>query len=105
MAIKGYKTRIIVVGTDPKVLDDFMRQVREIAEKTGAKYSGPVYLPTRRIVVPTRRSPCGQGSETWDKFELRIHKRLIDVEQNETTMKHLVKLRVPDDVFIEVRLT
>jgi len=103
--IKGYKTRIIVMGTDHKVLDEFMMKVREIAEKTGAKYSGPVYLPTRRLVVPTRRSPCGQGSETWDKFELRIHKRLIDVEQNENTMKHLIRLRVPDDVFIEVRLT
>ncbi len=103
--IKGYKTRIIVMGTDHKVLDEFMLKVREIAEKTGAKYSGPVYLPTRRLVVPTRRSPCGQGSETWDKFELRIHKRLIDVEQNENTMKHLIRLRVPDDVFIEVRLT
>lgn len=93
------------MGTDHKVLDEFMLKVREIAEKTGAKYSGPVYLPTRRLVVPTRRSPCGQGSETWDKFELRIHKRLIDVEQNENTMKHLIRLRVPDDVFIEVRLT
>ena len=103
--IKGYKTRIIVMGTDHKVLDEFMMKVKEIAERTGAKYSGPVYLPTRRLVVPTRRSPCGQGSETWDKFELRIHKRLIDVEQNENTMKHLIRLRVPDDVFIEVRLT
>lgn len=103
--IKGYKTRIIVMGTDYKVLDEFMMKVKEIAEKTGAKYSGPVYLPTRRLVVPTRKSPCGQGSETWDKFELRIHKRLIDVEQNENTMKHLIRLRVPDDVFIEVRLT
>lgn len=61
--IKGYKTRIIVMGTDHRVLDEFMLKVREIAEKTGAKYSGPVYLPTRRLVVPTRRSPCGQGSE------------------------------------------
>ena len=103
--IKGYKTRIIVMGTDHKVLDEFMQKVREIAEKTGAKYSGPVYLPTRRLVVPTRRSPCGQGSETWDKFELRIHKRLIDVEQNDNTMKHLIRLKVPDDVYIEVRLT
>lgn len=103
--IKGYKTRIIVMGTDHKVLDEFMMHVKEIAERTGAKYSGPVYLPTRRLVIPTRKSPCGQGSETWDKFELRIHKRLIDVEQNEVTMKHLIRLKVPDEVFIEVRLT
>jgi len=103
--IRGTKTRIIVYGTDHKALDSFMNEVRTIAEKTGAKYSGPVYLPTKRVVVPTRKSPCGQGSETWDKFELRIHKRLIDIEQNENTMRHLIRLRVPDNVFIEVRLT
>jgi len=103
--VKGYRTRIVVVGTDHKVLDDFISQIKEIAEKTGTKYSGPVYLPTRRIVIPTRRSPCGQGSETWDKFELRIHKRLIDIEQNERAMRHLVRLKVPENIFIEVRLT
>ncbi len=103
--IRGAKTRIIVYGVNHESLDKFVNEIRSIAEKTGAKYSGPVYLPTRRVVVPTRKSPCGQGSETWDKFELRIHKRLIDIEQNDNTMKHLIKLRVPEDVFIEVRLT
>ena len=103
--VRGVKTRIIVVGTDHKALDNFIAEIREIAEKTGTKYSGPVYLPTRRIVIPTRRSPCGQGSETWDKFELRIHKRLIDLEQNDRAMKHLIRLKVPENVFIEVRLT
>ncbi len=99
------RTRIILVSTDHKVLDEFAKQIKEIAEKTGARYSGPVPLPTKRVVIPTRRSPCGQGSETWDKFELRIHKRLIDIEQNERTMRHLIKLKVPEEVFIEVRLT
>ncbi len=99
------RTRIILLGTNHKSLDKFVEEIRKIAEKTGARYSGPVYLPTRRIVIPTRRSPCGQGSETWDKFELRIHKRLIDIEQNERAMKHLIRLPVPEDVYIEVRLT
>lgn len=98
------KTRIILVSTDHKVLDEFVNEIKKVVESTGAKYSGPVYLPTKRIVIPTRRSPCGQGSETWDKYELRLHKRLIDIEQNERTMRHLIRLRVPEDVFIEVRI-
>lgn len=98
------RTRIILVSTNHKVLDEFVNQIKEIVESTGAKYSGPVYLPTKRVVIPTRRSPCGQGSETWDKFELRLHKRLIDIEQNERTMRHLIRLRVPEEVFIEVRI-
>ena len=101
---KELRTRIILVGTDHKVLDDFLQQIKDVVKRTGAKYSGPVYLPTRKIVIPTRRSPCGEGSETWDKFEMRLHKRLIDIEQNEKTMRHLIRLRVPEEVFIEVRL-
>ena len=101
---RDLRTRIILVSTDHKVLDEFTNQIKEIVERTGSKYSGPVYLPTRRVVIPTRRSPCGEGSETWDKFEMRIHKRLIDIEQNERTMRHLIRLRVPEEVFIEVRL-
>ncbi|MEM0057079.1 MAG: 30S ribosomal protein S10 [Candidatus Geothermarchaeota archaeon] len=98
------KTRIILVSTNHKVLDEFTKQIKEIAEKTGSKYTGPVYLPTKRVVIPTRRSPCGEGTHTWDKFEMRIHKRLIEIEQNERTMRHLIRLVVPEDVFIEVRL-
>lgn len=97
-------TRITLTSTNPRSLDKICEELKRIAEKTGVKYSGPVYLPTRRIVVPTRRSPCGQGSETWDKFELRIHRRLFDLEPNERAMKYIIRLSVPDDVYIEVKV-
>jgi len=86
-------------------LDGVCGELKEIAEKTGAKYSGPVYMPTKKIVVPTRRSPCGQGTATWDKYEMRIHRRLFDIDSNERAMKYIVRLAIPDDVFIELRMT
>jgi small subunit ribosomal protein S10 len=39
-----------------------------------------VPLPTRRIIIPTKKAPDGEGTITWDKWELRVHKRLIDME-------------------------
>lgn len=39
---------------------------------------GPVPLPTRRLRITTRKTPCGEGSKTWDRFQMRIHKRIID---------------------------
>ncbi len=99
------KARITLTGTDPKTLDGVCGELKEIAEKTGAKYSGPVYMPTKKIVVPTRRSPCGQGTATWDKYEMRIHRRLFDIDSNERAMKYIVRLSIPDDVFIELRIT
>lgn len=97
-------TRITLTGTNPKSLDKICEELKKIAEKTGVKYSGPVYLPTRRIVIPTRRSPCGEGTNTWDKFELRIHRRLFDLEPNERAMKYIIRLPIPDDVYIEVKV-
>jgi len=40
---------------------------------------GPVRLPTRTLRITTRKTPCGEGSKTWDRFEMRIHKRIIDL--------------------------
>jgi small subunit ribosomal protein S10 len=54
--------------------------------------------------VPTRKSPCGEGTHTWDKWEMRIHKRLIDVDPNERFLKRLMRIKTPDDVFIEIEL-
>ncbi|MFQ5951358.1 MAG: 30S ribosomal protein S10 [Candidatus Geothermarchaeales archaeon] len=99
------RTRITLTGTEPKSLDGVCDELSEIAKKTGAKYSGPVYMPTKKVVVPTRRSPCGQGTATWDKYEMRLHRRLFDIDSNERAMKYIVRLAIPDDVFIELRVT
>jgi ribosomal protein uS10 len=98
------KTRITLTGINIKSLDNICNELKEIAQKTGVKYSGPVYLPTKRAVIPTRRSPCGQGSKTWDKLEMRIFRRLFEIEPNERAMKYIIRLPIPDDVFIEVRV-
>lgn len=98
------KARIRLTSTDPHKLDEICAELKKIAEKTGVKVSGPIPLPTRRLVVPVRRTPCGQGSNTWDKWEMRIHKRLIDIDASERTMKRIMRIRVPEDVYIEIEL-
>jgi ribosomal protein uS10 len=51
------------------------------AEDKGLKgrVSGPVRLPTKVLRITTRKTPCGEGSKSWDRFEMRIHKRIIDL--------------------------
>jgi small subunit ribosomal protein S10 len=49
-------------------------------------------------------SPCGEGTKTWDHYEMRIHKRLIDIDADERTMRQVMRIRVPDDVYIEIEL-
>ena len=98
------KARIRLSSTDPTKLDGVCEQIAAIAERTGVKISGPIPLPTRRIVIPTKKAPDGEGTTTWDKWELRIHKRLIDMEADERAMRQIMRVQVPEDVTIEIEL-
>ena len=98
------KARIKLSGSDHKKLEDVCNQVKEIAKKTGVAMSGPIPLPTRRLRVPVRKSPSGDGTATWEHWEMRIHKRLIDIEADERTMRQIMRVRVPDGVNIEIEL-
>jgi len=98
------KARIRLTSTDYKKLEEVCAQLKVIAEKTGVKMVGPIPLPTKRLVVPVMRSPCGEGTKTWDKWELRIHKRLIDIDAEERVMRRIMRIRIPDDVYISIEL-
>ncbi len=98
------KARIRLSSTDPKKLDEVCKQLVGIAERVGIKLSGPIPLPTRRIVVPTRKSPDGEGTATWDRWELRVHKRLIDMPADERAMRQIMRIQVPEEVTIEIEL-
>ncbi len=99
------KARIRLSGTSPATLDGVCNQVKNIALKTGVNMSGPVPLPTKRLVVPCRKSPDGEGTATWDKWEMRIHKRLIDLDADERALRQLMRIQVPKDISIEIVLT
>jgi len=98
------KARIRLTSIDHKKLDEVCREIKEISEKVGVKVSGPIPLPTRKIHCPTRKTPCGEGTATWDRFELRVHKRLIEVEANERLMRRIMRVRSHDDVYVEINL-
>jgi small subunit ribosomal protein S10 len=98
------KARIKLSGIDHHRLEDVCAQVKEIASKTGVDISGPIPLPTKRLKVPVRKSPSGDGTETWDRWEMRVHKRLIDIPADERTMRQIMRVRVPDGVNIEIEL-
>ena len=98
------KARIRLTSTDYKKLEDVCQELKAIAEKTGVKMTGPFPLPTRRLRVPVRKSPCGEGTATWDRWELRIHKRLIDVDSEERVMRRIMRIRVPEEVHVTIEL-
>lgn len=99
------KARIMLVGRDVKELENVAKQIVDITEKTGANYSGPIPLPTKKLKITTRKSPDGEGTETWERWEMRIHKRVIDVDADERSLRQIMRVQVPDGVYIEIELT
>ena len=65
---------------------------------------GPIPLPTKRLLVTVRKAPSGQGSHTFDHWEMRIHKRIIDLDADERAMRQLMRIRVPNDVRVEIEI-
>ena len=97
--------RIKLTSTNLLNLEQVCKEIGEITEKTGIKIKGPIPLPTKKLKVVTRKAPSGQGTHTYDRWEMRVHRRLIDLGADDRTMRQLMRLRVPEDVFIEVNLS
>lgn len=66
--------------------------------------SGPVRLPTKVLRITTRKTPCGEGSKTWDRYQMRIHKRLIDLKSNSDTVKQVTSISIDPGVDVEVTI-
>ncbi len=98
------RVRIRLWSTNVDHLNEVVKQLVEIAKKAGVEVRGPVPLPTKRLVVPVLVPPHGEGTKVYEKWEMRIHKRLIDITADERVMKQIMRVKVPDDVYIELEL-
>ena len=98
------KARIRLSSIDWKKLDDICDQIKEIAHKTGVNLVGPIPLPTKRLKVPTRKTPCGSGRESYDIWEMRIHKRIVDLGVDERALHLIMRIPIPKDVNVEIEV-
>jgi small subunit ribosomal protein S20e len=74
------------------------------AKKQELKVKGPVRLPTKVLTVTTRKSPCGEGTNTWDRFEMRIHKRIIDLNSTSEVVRNITSINIEPGVEVEVTI-
>lgn len=103
--------RIKLSGKDPMTLDKVCLEIKDISEKLGVAVSGPIPLPTKKLRVPVMKTPCGDGMHrgggggNWSTWEMRIHKRILDVGANERVLRQITRIQIPTDVNIEIELT
>ena len=98
------KARIRLWSTNVNNLNYVVNQIQGIVDKTGVSMRGPIPLPTRRMEVPVMRLPHGEGRKKWEKWEMSLHKRIIDISADERVMRQLMRVKVPEDVYIEIQL-
>ena len=61
-------------------------------------------LPTKTLRVTTRKAPCGEGTNTWDMFEMRIHKRVIDLYAQSDVVRQITSIQIEPGVEVEVTI-
>ena len=100
--------RIKLSGKNPEELDGICLEIKDIAKKFGIDYKGHVPLPTKILKVTTLKTPCGDGTghgnATFDKWEMRIHKRLVDVQADDRALRQIMRVNIPTNVHIEIKL-
>ncbi|KAH1194751.1 40S ribosomal protein S20-1 [Glycine max] len=96
-------------GADPQDKDHPFLQALCADLVRGAKdkrlrVKGPVRMPTKVLLITTRKSPCGEGTNTWDRFELRVHKRVIDLYSSPDVVKQITSITIEPGVEVEVTI-
>ncbi|MAL86131.1 MAG: 30S ribosomal protein S10 [Opitutae bacterium] len=102
--MNGQRIRIKLRGFDYRVIDQSSIDIVDTAKRTGARVAGPIPMPTRIERYTVNRSPH-VDKKSMDQFELRTHKRLIDIiEPTVQTVDELKKLNLPAGVEININV-
>jgi small subunit ribosomal protein S10 len=102
--MQGQMIRIRLKAYDHAALDRSAKEIVRTVTRTGAKISGPVPLPTKRTVYTVLRSPH-VDKKSREQFEMRIHKRLIDIyDSSQQTIDSLMRLDLPAGVDVEIKV-
>ncbi len=96
--------RVKINSIDIEMLNNICNTIKDLAKKSGIVISGPIPLPTKKLKITTRKSPCGNGTATFDRFEMRIHRRVIDLPANEKVLHGIMRLQIPKNVNIKIEV-
>ena len=98
------KVRIKLKSMDINKLNELCNQIKELSSNAGVPISGPVPLPTKKLKITTRKSPCGDGTATFDNYEMRIYSRIIDIAADDRVLHAIMRLYIPRSVTIKIEM-
>ncbi len=98
------RARIKLASTEIEKINQICTEIKDIVQKTGVDMKGPIPLPTKKLKITTRKSPSGEGKASWERYEMRIHKRLIDLGADERTLRLVMRVAIPEGLNIEIEM-
>ena len=98
------KVRIKLSSIDINALNPVIAHIKEITTRAGVVMRGPIPIPTRKLKVTTRKAPNGSGTATFDKFEMRVHRRILDIPAEDRILHPIMKLQIPRSVQIKIEM-
>ncbi|KAI1708271.1 ribosomal protein s10p/S20e domain-containing protein [Ditylenchus destructor] len=98
------RIRITLTSQNVKSLEKVCDQLIHGAKDEHLVVKGPVRMPTKTLRITTRKTPCGEGSKTWDHFQMRIHKRLINIRSSSDVLKKITGIAIEPGVDVEVTI-
>ena len=100
-----HRIRITLTSKNVANLEKVCADLIRGAKEKRLKVKGPVRMPTKTLKLTVRKSPCGEGTNTWDRYQLRIHKRLIDLHSPaDVLVKQITSISIEPGVEVEVTI-
>merc|ERR1719203_1074658 len=97
-----HRIRITLTSRKVKALEKVCEDLIRGAKQKRLRHSGPVRLPTKTLRITVRKSPCGEGTNTWDRYEMRIHKRVIDIYCPSSVVKDITTFKIDSSVDVNL---
>merc|ERR1712179_512206 len=99
-----HRIRITLTSGNVKSLEKVCSELVRGAKDKQLKVKGPVRMPTKVLRITTRKTPCGEGSKTWDRYQMRIHERIIDLQSPAEIVKQITSFSIEPGVEVEVTI-
>lgn len=97
-----HRIRITLTSRNVEALEKVCTDLKNKALSKQLKVTGPVRMPTKVLRLCVRKSPCGEGTNTFDRLQMRIHKRLLDFHAPSDVIRAITNISIEPGVDVEV---
>lgn len=99
------KIDVSIIGPNKEIFFKIIEKLKKKLILEKVVFSGPIYFPIKKLKIATRKSPCGEGSETWDHWIMKIYKVLFRIFIIKKPLGELIKkLEIPEGIKIKIKI-